>query len=167
MILIYAFSNRWATNISRLALSSLQERINNSGILFIPINTSPHEFFRKHIEHQNYSLIIGLGDGSKYIDKINIETIAQNSYNRQSIYPYSPVKINLSLPDIDDFDRRYFNISSNMGTYNCNYMAYRTQLHISQSNFATHQLFFHLPPKSNAIILADRLIDFFCLNHLF
>lgn len=166
MILIYAFSNRWATNTSRRVLTELQKQIYNSDIIFLPINSTPQEFFRKHIHYQNYSLIIGLGDGSKYIDKINIETQTKNSYNDQSIYPFSPIKLEISLPPLEDYDRRHFSISSNMGSYNCNYLAYRTELNIQQKKLPTYHLFLHLPIKSNALELATQIHDFLILNHL-
>ncbi len=166
MILIYAFSNRWATNISRRVLTSLQQTLNNTNIVYLPVNSSPQVFYKKHVEFQQYSLIIGLGDGPKYLDKIAIETQTTNSYNQQSIYPYSPVKFNISLPPLDDFDHRFFKTSSNMGIFNCNYLAYRTELNIHQKKLSTFHLFFHLPTKANAKFIADKIIDFFTLNQL-
>jgi hypothetical protein len=168
MILIYAFSNHWATNVSRLTAAALAKEVrpNNKGIDFKIINGYPQEFFRKYIENNYYSLIIGLGDGSRYIDKIQIETKAKNSYNERSIYPYSPIYLELSLPPIDDYDHQYFGVSSNMGTYNCNYLAYRTQLYLDQKKLDTKHIFLHLPPKFDAATSSKAINDFFTLNHL-
>ena len=131
-ILIYSFSNQWGTNISRLRL------------FFYPLS-----FFHKYIEHNNYSLIIGLGDGSKNLSKIKIETQAKNSYNDKEIYPFSPIFIDLNMPVVDIYDSEYFQIGDNMGTYNCNWIAYKTQLSLNQRNLDTKHLFLHLPRQSN------------------
>ena len=93
MILLYAFSNRWGTNISRRTLIDIQKLLAaplSRGAVrrtegFEPVGVDfelvsfPKEFFHKHIEHHQYSLIIGLGDGSKFSDKIHIETQTKNS----------------------------------------------------------------------------------------
>jgi len=178
MILIYAFSNRWSTNISRLVLSELQKAIKNSDILFLPVNSYPQEFFRKHIQgclpcqgevaegRRGLSLIIGLGDGSKFANKIHIETQAKNAYNDKEIYPFSPIFLDLNLPNIDIYDSNYFQISANMGTYNCNYLAYKTQLYLNQHSPETKHLFLHLPQKSNAHDLAVNIVKFLSENSL-
>ena len=57
---------------------------------FLPVFFFPQSFFHKYIEHNNYSLIIGLGDGSRNLSKIKIETQTKNAYNDQEIYPFSP-----------------------------------------------------------------------------
>ena len=164
MILIYAFSNQWGTNISRRVLLELQKLLSKSplsqpeadpplaekegkGFSFEFIHFHPRTFYKKYIEHNIYSLIIGLGDGPKYIEKIKIETQAKNAYNDQSIYPFAPILIDLNIPVIDNFNSDYFKISSNMGTYNCNWIAFSTQLYLNQNNLNTSHLFFHLPPQ--------------------
>jgi len=181
MILIYAFSNQWGTNISRRVLLELQKLLSSLalsrervGLGFNPerdfdfeiIHFHPRDFYKKHIEHNTYSLIIGLGDGPKYIDKIKIETQAKNAYNDQSIYPFSPIFIDLNIPVIDNFNSDYFKISSNMGTYNCNWIAFSTQLYLNQNNLNTPHFFFHLPPKSNASVLANQILELLSLNHI-
>lgn len=166
MILLYAFSNRWGTNISRRTLSEIQKILLDPNINYQPIFYHPSQFFRKFIEYQNYSLIIGLGDYYGPSQKIHIETQAKNSYNNQPIYPFSPILLDLNLPNLDNFDSNFFKISSNMGTYNCNWIAYRTQLYLNQKHLPTHYLFFHLPPKSNARFLADNIITLLKDNHV-
>jgi hypothetical protein len=167
MILIYAFSNRWATNISRRTLTELQKIFPLPQIDYQIVSFLPKDFFHKHIDHHHYSLIIGLGDGPKFSDRIHIETQTKNSYNDQSIYPFSPILLDLNLPNVDIYDPRYFKISANMGTYNCNYLAYLTQLYINQHSSATFHLFLHLPPRFNANILAERISELIQNNHLF
>ncbi len=174
MILIYAFSNQWGTNISRRTLSELQKILTpalsreelGKGFDFQIIHFHPRAFFQKYIAHNNYSLIIGLGDLYGNFNKINIETQAKNSYNNQSIYPFSPILIDLSLPCLDNFDSNYFAISSNMGTYNCNWMAYSIQLNIDQKHLKTKQIFFHLPKKSNASFLACQIKNILEMNNI-
>lgn len=181
MVLIYAFSNHWGTNISRRTLLALEQRLSPSlparrtggskegvGVDFIPVYSHPASFFRSHIEHKNYSLIIGLGDGSKFISKIKIETQAKNSYLDQPIYPFSPILLDLNLPNIDNYESDNFVIGANMGTYNCNWIAYRTQLYLNQSasGQTTHHLFLHLPQKANASVLATQITQLIQDNHL-
>ena len=91
MILIYAFSNQWGTNISRRTLLELQKLIspfrqgemsrsdrgvltskNKLDIKFQLIHSYPQEFFIKYIQGNQYDFIIGLGDHPS--DKIRIET---------------------------------------------------------------------------------------------
>jgi hypothetical protein len=163
-ILIYAFTNQWGTNISHRTLLELQKIIKNLDIKFQLIRSYPQEFFRKYIQGNQYDLIIGLGDNP--CDKIRIETQAKNSYNDKSIYPFSPILLDLSLPDLDNFDSNYFTISSNMGTYNCNWMAYSTQLYIDQKQLDTKHIFLHLPKRSNASFLASQIKNLFQLNNL-
>ncbi|OGL54099.1 hypothetical protein A3K55_02640 [Candidatus Shapirobacteria bacterium RBG_13_44_7] len=157
MILFYAFSNRWGTNISRRTLSELQKIYPSPDINYQPIFYHPSQFFRKFIEYQNYPLILGLGDYYGHTNKIHLETQAKNSYNDQPIYPFSPILIDLSLPSVDNIDSQIFKISSNMGISNCNWIAYRTQLYLNQKNLPTHHLFLHLPQKSNASFLAAQI----------
>ena len=166
MILLYAFSNRWTTNISRRTFAELQKLINNSQIVFKPVNSYTQEFYKKYIEGNSYSLIIGLGDGSKFSHKIQIETQAKNAYHDQPIYPFSPIFLDLNLPAVDIYDSSIFKISSNMGTYNCNYLAYLTQLYINQHSPATMHLFLHLPPGDNANFLAQKIAELLINNQL-
>lgn len=192
MILIYAFSNRWGTNISHRVLLELQKfflhplpcqgrrsALEEKGIggrvlnklrgdfVFELIHSYPHDFFHRHIEHKNYSLIVGLGDGPKNSQKIHLETQAKNVYLNKEIYPFSPILLDLNLPAVDNYDSTIFKISSNMGTYNCNYLVYRTQLYLNQKSPNTLHLFLHLPPQSNAQLLSNYLLKFFTDNHLF
>ena len=147
MILIYAFSNQWGTNISHRTLLELQKLLKEisplnqgemsegqRGFEFKLIYFAHKPFFQKYIARNQYDLIIGLGDLYGNFSKIRIETQAKNAYNNQPIYPFSSILIDLSLPNLDNFDSQYFAISSNMGTYNCNWMVYSTQLHIDQKN---------------------------------
>ena len=180
MILIYAFSNQWGTNISHRTLLELQKILKNSasplnqgempegqrGFDFKLIYFAPKPFFQKYIARNQYDLIIGLGDMYSDFSKIRIETQAKNAYNNQPIYPFSPILIDLSLPNLDNFDSNYFAISSSMGTYNCNWMAYSTQLHIDQKHLATKQIFFHLPKRSNATFLASQIKNLLELNNI-
>ncbi len=164
MILIYAFPNQWGTNISRRTLLELQKIIKGSDFKFQLIRSYPKEFFRKYIQGNQYNLIIGLGDCPS--EKIRIETQAKNAYNDKSIYPFSPILLDLSLPALDNFDSQFFVISSNMGTYNCNWMAYSIELNINQKRLNTKQIFLHLPKKSNASFLANQINNLLLLNNL-
>ncbi len=123
-------------------------------------------FFQKYIARNQYDLIIGLGDMYGDFHKIRIETQAKNAYNNQPIYPFSPILLDLSLPNLDNFDSQFFVISSSMGTYNCNWMVYSTQLHIDQKQLNTKQIFLHLPKKSNANFLASQIKNLLILNNL-
>lgn len=177
MILIYAFSNQWGTNISRRTLLELQKLLTYSlssqnnkeqrHIEFRLIYFHPKDFFQKYIIYGQYNLIIGLGDLSCNFNKIRIETQTKNVYNNQTIYPFSPILLDLSLPNIDNYSSRYFAISSSMGTYNCNWIVYSIQLHINQKHLNTKQLFLHLPKKFNATLLASQIKkDLLELNNL-
>jgi len=166
VILIYAFSNHWGTNISHRTLLELKKLINYPDINFQLIYFHPKQFFRKYIEHNPYSLIIGLGDGSKFAHKIHIETQAKNAYNDDTIYPFSPIFLDLNLPVVDNYDSQYFQISSNMGTYNCNWLAFSTQLSLNQRSAETLHLFLHLPQLANATILAEKIKDLLDLNQM-
>ena len=179
MILIYAFSNPWGTNISHLTLLELQKtltpvlskkgvggRFGGQGeIVYQLIHNYPQEFFRKYIQGNQYDLIIGLGDSPS--DKIRIETQTKNSYNDKSIYPFSPILIDLNLPNLENFDSNVFSISSNMGTYNCNWMAYSTQLYLNQKSPSTYHIFLHLPKKANATSTAFQIKNLFESNRIF
>ena len=179
MILIYAFSNQWGTNISHRTLLELQKILEEKDKIALfkgnpplaervyqLIYFHPRQFFQKYIAHNHYDLIIGLGDIYGNFSKIRIETQAKNAYNNQPIYPFSPILLDLSLPPLDNFDSQFFAISSNMGTYNCNWMAYSIQLHIDQKHLNTKQIFLHLPPRSNAAFIASQIKNLLQLNHL-
>lgn len=189
MILIYAFSNQWGTNISHRTLLELQKLLSSpscerggqgeiglfptlsreglgEGLVFRLIRFHPRQFFQKYISRNQYNLIIGLGDLYGNFSKIRIETQAKNAYNDQPIYPFSPIFLDLNLPNLDNFDSNYFAISSRMGTYNCNWMAYSIQLYINQKHPDTKQIFLHLPKKSNATFLANQIKDLLQLNNL-
>lgn len=181
MILVYAFSNQWGTNISHRTLLELQKLLNNKnpnsfpalsregpgeGFEFRLIYFSPKPFFQKYIARNQYDLIIGLGDTYGDFSKIRIETQAKNAYNNQPIYPFSPILLDLNLPPLDNYDSNYFAISSHMGTSYCNWMAYSIELHISQKHLHTKQIFLHLPKKSNAAFLASQIKNFLELNHI-
>jgi pyrrolidone-carboxylate peptidase len=165
-ILIYAFSNQWATNISRRTLSELQKRLNFPSIVFLPIHFHPRAFFKKYIENNHYSLIIGLGDFFGQSDKIRLETVAHNLYGPSTIYPFSPINLELSLPPLDQLNTHLFTVSEHMGKYNCNWMAYSTELFIRQHSSSTHQLFLHLPKSQNSEILALQIIEMLKNNQI-
>lgn len=168
--LIYAFSNQWGTNVSRLTAVALTKAVPGnlkSQVDIKIIRSHPRDFYKKYIEHNNYSLIIGLGDAYGPSEKIKIETQAKNAYNDQPIYPFAPILIDLNIPVIDNLNSDYFKISSNMGTYNCNWLAFSTQLYLNQNNLGTSHLFLHLPPKSNASVLARHIIDLLNDNKIF
>jgi hypothetical protein len=165
MILLYAFSNQWGTNISHRTLLELQKLISRSDINFQLVHW-PKPFFHKYIEYNNYSLIIGLGDGPKFISKIKIATQAKNAYNDQTIYPFSPILLDLNLPPVDIYDSQNFAISSSMGTYNCNFLAYSTQLYLNQHSPQTFHLFLHLPQNQNAAFLAQNILKLIQDNHI-
>lgn len=167
MILIYAFSNHWGTNISRRTLLELQKLFKNSEIDFQIIYFHPKNFFEKYINHRNYDLILGLGDLYGNFAKIKIETQAKNAYNNQSIYPFSPILLDLNLPNLENFDPNIFCIGSNMGTYNCNWVAYSTQLYLDQKKLLTHHIFLHLPKKANASFLASQIKNFLDSNNIY
>jgi len=157
MILIYAFSNQWGTNISRRTLSELQKIISSNDIEYQIIHFHPRSFFQKYIQNSSYDLIIGLGDLYGNFSKIHIETQAKNSFNQQSIYPFYPIFLDLSIPPLDYYDSNIFSISSNMGTFNCNWIAFSTQVFLNQKNSQNFQLFLHLPPRQNASYLATQI----------
>jgi hypothetical protein len=179
MILLYAFSNQWATNISRRTLLELQKLLNQNTIIpplvkegvggdfvFQIIRFHPKDFFQKYIRNNKYDLIIGLGDYYGNISKIKIETSARNAYDNRSIYEFAPINLELSLPSLDLVDPQNFIISENMGTYNCNYIAFEIQRWINDHSPHTKQLFFHLPKSQNASLLAGNLLDLFKNNNL-
>jgi pyrrolidone-carboxylate peptidase len=164
--LIYAFSNQWATNISRRTLTELQKLIPLENITYLPIFFHPKSFFKKYIEHNHYSLIVGLGDFFGKTDQIRLETVAHNVYGENSIYPFSPINLEISLPPLDHLDTRIFNVGEHMGKYNCNWIAYSTELHIRQHSVDTRHLFFHLPKSQNATLLAHQIVTMLKNNEI-
>ena len=168
MILLYAFSNQWATNISRRVYTELQKILPpcQGGIKGGLIRFHPKDFFQKYIRNNKYDLIIGLGDYYGNISKIKIETQARNAYDNRSIYEFAPINLELSLPSLDLVDPQKFIISENMGTYNCNYIAFEIQRWINDHSPASKQLFFHLPKNQNASLLAGNIFQLLVNNHL-
>jgi len=167
MILIYAFSNQWGTNVARRTLSDLQKLIPNFyNINYQIIFGHPRTFANKYLRNDEYSLIIGLGDFWGEGEKIRIETIARNVYGKDSIYPLAPIKIELNLPEIEMYEPDMFEITENMGTYNCNWIAFETQLVINKKKLKTKHLFLHLPKKSNSMIMAKNIANLIESNRM-
>lgn len=165
MILIYAFSNQWGTNISRRVLSRLQNYLpKNRNINYQIILGHPRDFFKKYIPNDDYDLIIGLGDFYQEGQKIRIETVAKNAYGKESISPLFPIKIELNLPEIEMYEPQYFEISEFMGTYNCNWIAFMIQLSLNKKKKATKNLFLHLPKRGRDQILAKVIADLIINN---
>lgn len=167
MILIYAFSNQWGTNVSRRTYSDLQRYLPQSlGINYQVIFGHPRIFADKYIRNDVYDLIVGLGDYFGDGEKIRIETIARNVYGKESIYPLAPIKIELSLPEIEMYEPEMFEVTENMGTYNCNWIAFETQLIINKRKLKTKHLFLHLPKKSNSMIVARNIANLIESNQM-
>ena len=169
-VLIYAFSNQWGTNISRRTLLDLQKFLSPSlsgdGFNFQVIRFHPKSFFEKYIKNNSYRLIIGLGDYYGDISKIRIETQARNLYRDQNINPFLPLYQEISLPFLDFVDSQNFSISENMGKYNCNWIAFQTEVYLKQYSPDTKHLFLHLPPKINSHILAKNITDLLINNQM-
>ncbi|MFA6007269.1 MAG: hypothetical protein WC784_01310 [Candidatus Shapirobacteria bacterium] len=167
MILIYAFSNQWGTNISRRTLSELQRYLPQSlGINYQVIFGHPRTFTKKYIQNDIYDLIIGLGDFYGDGEKIRIETIARNVYGKESIYPFAPIKIELSLPEIEMYEPSVFEITENMGTYNCNWIAFETQLTLNKRKLETKHLFLHLPKRARVNFIAKNIAGLIEANQM-
>ena len=174
MILIYAFSNQWGTNISHRVLLELQKNLNPvlskkgewGKIDYQLIRFHPLSFFEKYIKRNNYDLIIGLGDFWGDINRIKMETQAFNKYGDNSIDAFSPITLELSLPPVDLIDPQKFIIGEHMGTYNCNWIAFQIQKEINSHCPQTSQLFFHLPKKAKADFLAADIITLLKNNNL-
>lgn len=167
MILIYAFSNQWGTNISRRTYSDLQKYLPQfSGITYQVIFGHPRSFTNKYIRNDVYNLIVGLGDFYGDGEKIRIETVARNVYGKESIYPLAPIKIELSLPEIEMYEPSVFEITENMGTYNCNWIAFETQLIINKRKLETKHVFLHLPKRANSKFLAKNIADLIEVNQM-
>jgi len=167
MTLIYAFSNQWGTNISRRVLGELQRYLPQSlGINYQVIFGHPRVFFNKYIKNDEHDLIVGLGDFWGQEEKIRIETIARNVYGKESIYPLAPIKLELSLPEIEMYEPKIFEITENMGTYNCNWIAFETQLSINKKSLKTKNLFLHLPKRAKASFVAKNIADLIESNQM-
>jgi len=166
-VLIYAFSNQWGTNISRRTLSELQRYLPQSlGINYQVIFGHPRSFVNKYIRNDEYDLIFGLGDYWGEGEKIRIETVAKNIYGKEPIYPLAPIKLELSLPEIEMYEPTVFEIAENMGTYNCNYVAFEIQLSINKRKLNTKQVFLHLPKRARAPLLAKYIADLIESNQM-
>lgn len=167
MVLIYAFSNQWGTNISRRVYSDLQRYLPQSlGINYQVIYGHPKIFINKYLRNDEYDLIVGLGDFYGEGEKIRIETIARNVYGRETIYPLAPIKMELSLPEIEMYEPTMFEITENMGTYNCNLVAFESELIINKRKLKTKHLFLHLPKRANSRILAKNIADLIEANQM-
>lgn len=167
MILIYAFTNQWGTNISRRVYSDLQKLLPPSPeVTYQPIYFHPQAFFNKYIKNNRYDLIIGLGDYYGDIDKTRLETVAHNVYGKNTISPFSPISLELSLPILDYVDTTKFSITEHMGSYNCNWIAYQTQMYINDHSPNTRQMFFHLPKKATPSPLTANIYELLKNNHL-
>jgi len=119
----------------------------------------PKTFFQTHIYGKIYDSIIGLGDFYGNFPKIRLETIAKNQYGYKPISTNLPYQITLNTGSLS-YNPNIV-ISKNMGNYNCNWLAYQTQLYLNSKNLDTAHLFFHLPKKFPPISLADQLVSFF------
>jgi pyrrolidone-carboxylate peptidase len=167
MVLIYAFANRWSTNVSARVLMDLIDIYQtHPSLSFQKIYAHPRSFFNKYITGSHYPLIIGLGDYYGPLNSIRIETVAKNQYGTAPITALSPVTLNLSLPPLPLIPNG-FTFGQSMGSYNCNWMAYSIQTYINRHSPSSGQLFFHLPPKISSTHLAALLTDLLDQNHLF
>lgn len=166
MTLIYAFANRWSTNISARVLLEFQHiqagKVpckGKGGTQYQRVLGHPKAFFQTHIHNKIYDKIIGLGDFYGNFPKIRLETVAKNQYGYKAISTNSPYQISLNTPPLS-YNPNIV-ISKNMGNYNCNWIAYQTQFYLNSKNLDTIHLFFHLPKKHSPILLANQLISFF------
>ena len=167
MILIYAFSNQWGTNVSRRTYSDLQRYLPQSlRINYQVIFGHPRTFANKYIRNDVYDLIVGLGDYFGDGEQIRIETIARNVYGKEPIYALAPIKIELNLPEIEMYEPTVFEITENMGTYNCNWIAFETQLILDKKKLKTKHLFLHLPKRANSKFLAKYIKDLIEANQM-
>lgn len=162
MTLIYAFANRWSTNISARVLNELASsslvKGRPGGVSLQKIYGHPKTFFRTHIYGKIYHSIIGLGDFYGDFPKIRLETIAKNQYGYKPISTNSPFQVTLNTPPLS-YNPNIV-ISKNMGNYNCNWIAYQTQLYLNSKDLDTIHLFFHLPKKLPPSHLAENISQF-------
>ncbi|OIP87266.1 hypothetical protein AUK05_01625 [Candidatus Shapirobacteria bacterium CG2_30_35_20] len=166
MILIYAFTNNWGTNISRRVLVELEKILNTDKINYQVVYFSPQRFFDKNINGSNYDLIVGLGDFYGNIFKIRMETVAHNRLGDKTINPLSPYVLELSMPEMDIVDTNKFSVGENMGNYNCNFMAYKIQEMINNHQPNLKQLFFHIGKRSEAKTVAKNIAELLKNNNL-
>lgn len=167
MVLVYAFSNQWGTNTSRRVISELQKYLPpRIGFNYKVITGHPRSFFEKYIKNDKYRLIIGLWDFYGESSKIRIETVAKNVYGKESLSPLLPIKLELSLPEIDMYEPEFFEISEFMGTYNCNWIAFMIQSVIERKKLATKNLFLHLPKKAKSEIIAKKIFNLIEANEM-
>ncbi len=167
MILIYAFSNPWSTNISTRTLIDLQETLRSyPDIVFQKITKYPQPFFEEYIRNKLYTAIVGLGDYYGSFDKIKIESQASNLYGHHSIIPLAPSIIDLDLPFFKHIDRSQFFISSSMSPTYGNWLAYNIQSLINQKQLTTYHLFFHLPERSNSQNNATNIANLLITNQV-
>ncbi len=166
MILIYSFANSWGTNISRRVLAELERILGKEKINYQIVYFSPQKFFDKNINGGNYDLIVGLGDFSGNIYKIRMETVAHNRFGDKPINPLSPYCLELSMPEMDIVDSNVFGVGENMGSYNCNFMAYKIQDYINKHNLNLKQLFFHIGKMAEAKSVANNIADLLVVNKM-
>lgn len=166
MILVYAFSNQWGTNISRRVLSELELILGKNNINYQIVYFSPQRFFDKNINGSNYDLIVGLGDFNGDIFKIRMETVAHNRFGEKTINPLSPYVLELSMPEMDIVDSNKFGVGENMGSYNCNFMAYKIQELINNRQPNLLQLFFHIGKKRIAKTVASDIANLMVVNKM-
>lgn len=166
MILVYAFSNQWGTNISRRVLSELELILGKNSINYQIVYFSPQRFFDKNVRGSNCSLIVGLGDFSRRHHKIRMETIAHNRFGEKTINPLTPYSLELTMPEMDIVDSRIFSVGVNAGNYNCNYMAFKIQEMINLRQPNLKQLFFHIPKSCTAKLVAVDIANLLINNKL-
>lgn len=169
MILVYAFSNQWGTNISRRVLAELEKILGPAepGVFnFQIVYFSPQRFFDKNINGSNYDLIVGLGNFNGNIFKIRMETVTHNRFGDRPINPLSPYCLELSMPEMDIVDSKIFGVGENMGSYNCNFLAYKIQEMINRQNLNLKQLFFHIGKRSEAKMVANNIANLMVVNKM-
>lgn len=166
MILVYAFSNQWGTNISRRVLSELELILGKNNINYQIVYFSPQRFFDKNLNGSNYDLVVGLGDFNGNIFKVRMETMAHNRFGYKPINPLSPYCLELSMPEMDIVDSNKFAVGENMGSYNCNFMAYKIQEIINNHQPNLKQLFFHIGKRSEAKITAKNIANLMVVNKM-
>ncbi len=166
MILVYAFANQWGTNISRRVLAELEKILGKDRINYQVVFFSPQRFFDKNINGSNYDLMVGLGDFNGNIFKIRMETVAHNRFGERSINPLSPYCLELSMPEMDIVDTNKFSVGENMGSYNCNFLAYKIQEMINNHQPNLVQLFFHIGKRSEAKSVAVNIANLLINNNL-
>jgi len=166
MILIYAFANNWGTNISRRVLRELELLLGKDNINYQIVYFSPQRFFDKNINGSNYDLIVGLGDFNGDIYKIRMETVAHNRFGEKSINPLSPYCLELSMPEMDIVDNNIFSVGENMGSFNCNFLAFKIQEMINNHQLNLKQLFFHIGKRSQANTVAKNIAELLTYNNL-